>query len=95
MAEMASFVSKIVLSYFSLSSKWEYEKSLLWLEIEKIISKEYLVNQIYVEVLADNYSGNQLFKKSMFIKSGCKKNWFRKEEKYVDLNIFQYFIFEA
>ena len=64
-------------------------------QIKNIISKEYLVNQIYVEVLADNYSGNQLFKKSKFIKSGCKKNWFRKEEKYVDLNIYQYFIFEA
>ena len=60
-------------------------------QIKSIISKEYLVNQIYVEVLADNYSSNRLFKKLRFVKSGCKKKWFRKEEEYVDLNIYQYF----
>ena len=60
-------------------------------QIKSIISKEYLVNQIYVEVLADNYSSNRLFKKLRFVKSGCKKKWLRKEEEYVDLNIYQYF----
>lgn len=60
-------------------------------QIKSIISKEYLLNQIYVEVLADNYSSNRLFKKLRFVKSGCKKKWFRKEEVYVDLNIYQYF----
>ena len=64
-------------------------------QIKSVISKQFFVNQIYVEVPADNYASNQLFKKSKFVKSGCKKNWFRKEEKYVDLNIYQYFIFEA
>ena len=33
-------------------------------QIKSIISKQYLLNQIYVEVLADNFSSNQLFKKS-------------------------------
>ena len=60
-------------------------------QIKRIISKENLVNQIYVEVLADNYSSNQLFKKLRFVNSGCKKKWFRKEGEYVDLNIYQYF----
>ena len=60
-------------------------------QIKSIISKEYLVNQIYAEVLADNYSSNRLFKKLRFVKSGCKKRWFRKEKEYVDLNIYQYF----
>ena len=50
MAEMASFVSKIVLSYFSLSSKWEYEKSLLWLEIEKIIFNVYILSILKLDV---------------------------------------------
>ena len=59
--------------------------------VKSIISKQYLVNQIYVEVLKDNYSSNRLFKKSGFLKTGCKKNWIRKEDEYVDLNIYQYF----
>ena len=60
-------------------------------QIKSIISKQYLLNQIYVEVLADNFSSNQLFKKSKFIKYGCKKKWYRKEDEYVDLIIYQYF----
>ena len=56
-----------------------------------VIELQNLINQIYVEVLADNYSSNRLFKKLRFVKSGCKKKWFRKEEEYVDLNIYQYF----
>jgi diamine N-acetyltransferase len=60
-------------------------------KIKTLISEEYLLNQIYVEVLADNLSSNKLFKKSKFILSGCKKKWIRKEDLYIDLNIYQYF----
>ena len=60
-------------------------------EIKNIIHKEHSLQQIYAEVLSDNLPSIHLFEKSGFQEFGCKKKWIRKENGFVDLNLYQFF----
>jgi diamine N-acetyltransferase len=60
-------------------------------EIKSIIHKEHSLKQIYAEVLSNNLPSIHLFEKSGFQECGCKKKWIRKENGFVDLNLYQFF----
>lgn len=49
------------------------------------------IQQLYVQIAADNLASIAMFEKSSFAKNAVLKNWIRKNDNFVDVVLFQKF----
>ena len=60
------------------------------LELLKSISIEnYLISNLYADIMSGNKSSIKIFEKANFIKNGIKSNWIRTENSFEDVLFYQ------
>tara|TARA_B110000971_G_C19913430_1_gene455635 strand:+ start:512 stop:1033 length:522 start_codon:yes stop_codon:yes gene_type:complete len=52
-------------------------------------SKQFLIAQLYANIVSTNLKSIKVFEKSGFIKNGVKKNWIRTENSFIDVFFYQ------
>jgi diamine N-acetyltransferase len=53
-------------------------------------SKQFLIAQLYANIVSTNLKSIKVFEKSGFIKNGVKKNWIRTENSFIDVFFYQF-----
>ena len=52
-------------------------------------SKQFLIAQLYANIVSTNQKSINIFEKSGFIRNGVKENWIRNENSFVDVFFYQ------